>query len=429
MRRLAVAALGLALVSAGCATGQTGDPASVSDRGAAIDGTVISDTGGEVEFWVEYGPTRAYGLEGPHGTVQTEPNAPAPARAGIDDLSRSTVYHYRLCAQDSQQQGGPGCGEDRHFKTQSFACGDTVTADIRLTGDVSCLDVATPGIRIGADGVDVDLNGHQLIGPVFVGGGIAPAIDDSGGFDDLTIHDGSIGNFGDGIHVEGADRTKVLHVSSFGPQDGIDIRGGQGHEIRHSAGSGRNGGIIVANATGVVVADSTASGNFGSGMTLSSVSDSRAVRNTVTGPGAGCCVTFGLVLSGNGNVVEDNKVSGFNGGNLVLQAGANNKLISNELFDGFISPFPDPPAEAGDGLYVGAFTAGTVIRDNYAHDNEGDGIEVAASSARLTDNRADANGDFGIDAAAGVTDGGGNTASGNGNSLQCRNVVCEASPP
>jgi hypothetical protein len=43
-------------------------------------------------------------------------------------------------------------------------------------------------------------------------------------------------------------------------------------------------------------------------------------------------------------------------------------------------------------------------------------------------NRADDNGDFGIDAVAGVTDGGGNTASGNGNALQCRNVFCAASP-
>jgi hypothetical protein len=43
-------------------------------------------------------------------------------------------------------------------------------------------------------------------------------------------------------------------------------------------------------------------------------------------------------------------------------------------------------------------------------------------------NRADNNIDFGIDAIAGVTDGGGNTASGNGGAQQCRNVVCGPSP-
>jgi hypothetical protein len=38
--------------------------------------------------------------------------------------------------------------------------------------------------------------------------------------------------------------------------------------------------------------------------------------------------------------------------------------------------------------------------------------------------RMEENGDFGIDAVEGVTDRGGNTASGNGNPVQCRNVFC-----
>jgi hypothetical protein len=42
----------------------------------------------------------------------------------------------------------------------------------------------------------------------------------------------------------------------------------------------------------------------------------------------------------------------------------------------------------------------------------------------VRDNHADDNGDFGIDAVSGVVDLGGNTASGNGNPLQCRNVFC-----
>jgi hypothetical protein len=49
---------------------------------------------------------------------------------------------------------------------------------------------------------------------------------------------------------------------------------------------------------------------------------------------------------------------------------------------------------------------------------------VQGTETRITDNTADANGDFGIDAVAGVVDGGGNSASGNGNPLQCRNVAC-----
>lgn len=154
----------------------------MSHEGASIAGQVVSNVGGDVEYWVEYGPTKTYGSESEHRTASTTKNAPAPAPAAVafQGLARSTVYHYRLCAQDSQQHGGPGCGEG-HFKTQSFACGETVRGDVRFTGHVSCLlGVATPGLRIGAAGIDVNLNGFSLTGPVSVGGGGEPAIGNSG---------------------------------------------------------------------------------------------------------------------------------------------------------------------------------------------------------------------------------------------------------
>jgi parallel beta-helix repeat protein len=105
--------------------------------------------------------------------------------------------------------------------------------------------------------------------------------------------------------------------------------------------------------------------------------------------------------------------------------GRRHKLLDNEVFDGFF-PFVEPGASdsAGDGIFVGALTAGTIVRGNHTHGNDGDGIEVQGTETRITDNTADANGDLGIDAVSGVTDGGGNTASGNGNPLQCRNVFC-----
>jgi hypothetical protein len=63
------------------------------------------------------------------------------------------------------------------------------------------------------------------------------------------------------------------------------------------------------------------------------------------------------------------------------------------------------------------------VRGNFAHDNAGDGIEMSGTSAQ--DNTANDNGDFGIDAGAGTVDLGGNSAHGNGNPLQCRNVFCQ----
>jgi hypothetical protein len=59
--------------------------------------------------------------------------------------------------------------------------------------------------------------------------------------------------------------------------------------------------------------------------------------------------------------------------------------------------------------------------------NASDGIDLDRASGnqiRLVGNSANDNDDLGIEAVAGVTDGGGNTASGNGNPVQCLNVRC-----
>ena len=61
-----------------------------------------------------------------------------------------------------------------------------------------------------------------------------------------------------------------------------------------------------------------------------------------------------------------------------------------------------------------------------------DGIDVDQAtlsppqfhSATVARNKAHHNGDYGVEAVPGVTDGGGNKAHGNGNPLQCLNVSC-----
>ena len=62
---------------------------------------------------------------------------------------------------------------------------------------------------------------------------------------------------------------------------------------------------------------------------------------------------------------------------------------------------------------------------NTATGNADDGIDVQSAATTLTQNTANANDDLGIEALPGVTDGGGNMASGNGNALQCTNVFCK----
>jgi hypothetical protein len=94
-------------------------------------------------------------------------------------------------------------------------------------------------------------------------------------------------------------------------------------------------------------------------------------------------------------------------------------------------------ANVGDGIFVygpweyaglqlpGA--GGTVVLGNLTYGNGDDGIDVRSAATTITDNRADRNADLGIEATAGVTDGGRNHATGNGNPLQCVNVTCSGS--
>ena len=113
MARLALIVLAglVALMFAGCATGETGSDVFLNASGATVDGRVASNVGGPVQYWVQYGTTQAYGSETPHATVNVQPNHPTIVFVTINGLARETLYHYSLCASDSQQgSGGPGCG-------------------------------------------------------------------------------------------------------------------------------------------------------------------------------------------------------------------------------------------------------------------------------------------------------------------------------
>jgi hypothetical protein len=77
-----------------------------------------------------------------------------------------------------------------------------------------------------------------------------------------------------------------------------------------------------------------------------------------------------------------------------------------------------------DGMFVLETAENTLIEDNLVLASEDDGIDVDSPLTTLTGNLALHNGDLGIEAVFGVTDGGANKAHGNGNPAQCTNVAC-----
>jgi parallel beta-helix repeat protein len=391
---------------------------------ARVGGKVVSTTGGQTAYWVEYGPTRAYGSKTPRQNIALTKNSAEAVSVTVSGLQRATTYHYRLCARDSE---GATCGADRRVTTQSVACGETVTADVRLTGDLNCgFDGLGPstggaGLVIGAAGIDVNLAGHSMSSFVNVGGADVRGIDNSGGFDDVTIRNGGFGLWGHAIHLEGASRNHVVNVSAQGSPYGVFVDGGEGNEIRQSDVFGRLTAVVATGQAGLVIVNSSFGSGFGPALNLSG-DDGSIAHNGVSRAGE-----FGVAVrvDGSRNRVSDNRIGAGGGGfpgssiGLWLVTGADNRLLGNEVFGAAV----DPGGENGDGIVVASAT-GTLLDGNYAHDNADDGIVVGTASTRLRDNRANDNGDLGIDAVAGVTDLGGNSASGNGNPLQCTNVFC-----
>jgi len=81
-----------------------------------------------------------------------------------------------------------------------------------------------------------------------------------------------------------------------------------------------------------------------------------------------------------------------------------------------------------DGIAIDGDHAGpvldTLLEGNLVTAANDDGLDVDSPSTTLTGNLALHNGDLGIEAVAGVIEGGKNHAHGNGNPAQCVNITC-----
>jgi Right handed beta helix region len=362
-----------------------------------------------VQFWVEYGATTAYGSETAPITLTMTAGETRSVSAEIEGLEPATTYHYRFCASDSQQGGTPGCGTDRRLTTQTFDCGETVTADVRLTAPMDCQNaLGAGGWTIGADGVDINLSGYSFNGfPTAVG-------IRSEGFSDLTIRNGFMGGWFTTAIVGGGSRNRIVDVDGFR----FSLGGGQDNEVRRT-----DGRFFLGATANLVFADNVLQAGFGAqsapALAGSGLDGAQIVRNRVRG-GA---LEPGIEVSGSGMRILDNEVTGGSEGGIVVLGGDASVIRGNRVFDA-TDDSGDGAPQFGDGIFVGPLATGTLLRGNVAGGNAGDGIEVRNASTRLRENQADSNGDLGIEAVAGVTDLGGNRASANGNSLQCLNVTC-----
>lgn len=321
----------------------------------------------------------------------------------------------------------------------SLRCGDVITSSVVLTRDlVGC---RADGLVIGAAGVTVDLNRHLVSG---LGTSGSDGIRDEG-FAGLTVRGGRIEHFDSGIDVENADHVTVVALQvrdtvfgillvsvSGGILSAIDIETASfaGIQLAQADHLALVGNALSHNGDGISLFQSSrnliagnASVHSGSGIALLQSGANRIVKNSTNQED-----DTGVLLDDHSdhNLIADNRASGNGFAGVGVGASVRNTVKDNQASDNL-----------GSGIVVGDGASGTLVTGNRADRNGtvppgcipdcpllDDGIHVDAPANTLTRNHADNNADLGIDAIAGVEDGGRNLAHHNKDPRECTNVAC-----
>jgi Periplasmic copper-binding protein (NosD) len=242
-------------------------------------------------------------------------------------------------------------------------CGSTITKSTKLTQDITgCAGV---GLRIGADDITLDLNGHTVAAAAKRNPKAHGILNE--GHDHVTITGGTVRGFGAyGVRLSHADRNVVRDMEMTGNWTGI--------------------GLFESDRG--VVADNVMTGSKFVGANLTGGKRNGIVRNEIAGShGPGVFVHGSPDEPGKRHVVAGNTLTG-NG--IEILAGPQRTRVTDNTITG----------ARGDGIM--AFEKSTVVRGNAANDNKLQGVY----------------------APNGATDRGGNTASGNAIDPQCEGVVC-----
>jgi len=322
----------------------------------------------------------------------------------------------------------------------TLTCGEAVTTSVVLTEDLT--DCAGDGLVVAANGITVDLGGHTLDG-TFSDDSVGVRND---GFDGVTITNGTVQQFERGVYLtNGADGGRVRQLTAhFNASDGIAVSRSTGDKIINNESLENFTGIVVSDSTRILVEKNTSQLNQESGINLVGTRSSRITGNRVALNDQLVEVYFGgITLSdSSGNRVDSNESSVGSGYGIAL-FGSDGNVISGNLMGRLTSDGnnfngialysgsdhntlrANTAADNGmDGIFIALGAVGNLIKGDIANLNHDDGIEADDPSTTITANTANLNGDLGIEAVPGVIDGGRNTASGNGNPVQCVNVVC-----
>ena len=363
-------------------------------------------------------------------------------------------------------------------QAQPVRCGDTITRDTKLKNDL--VNCPGNGIVIGADDIELDLNGHTIDGDGVLGCTELYAcdfgVDNTAGHHGVTIEDGSIREFATAVFVLGANHNRLRRLSaSHNILGGLLLIESPGARIERNSISANGlttdqAGLIVFDSSEIRIERNSVFDNGDIGMFLhrGRRQPSRA-KLGVGQPGGrhhlGRQRERGQpkprvakrrrrsLSTGDGNTIVRNRGRRTSSASRTAAAGFGILIDWRDAQPDRAQRIRDV---AGIGIRVDRTSTRTdgsaqsatssaksgvehrarrhprridchrqLLERNVAIGAGDDGIDVDSATTSLSRNTANGNGDLGIEAVAGVTDLGGNRASGNGNPLQCVNVFCQ----
>lgn len=243
----------------------------------------------------------------------------------------------------------------------------------------------------------------------------------SGSSDNRIDHNSLAGSEGYAMPIFGSSYNRIRQNVLEGDQHGILLEeSSTDNEIRGNRIS--HGGSIEIDHSSDNHVEENVLNNPADGILLGEAERTRVSNNSVTDAGVGFLEAggFGILLDGaDDNLVQGNVVIGGNGPALFVSS-----LESQGTSDRNVLSHNEANSRFSDGILVSGGATATLLERNTANGSGHDGIQVDAAGTTVTRNTANFNDYLGIEALSGVIDGGGNSAIGNGNSLQCTNVVC-----
>lgn len=310
-------------------------------------------------------------------------------------------------------------------------CNGTVTTSIVLANNL--VDCAL-GLTIGASGITVDLGGHLIAGTG------ADAGIDLAGHDDVTIRNGTLMGFADGLTASGSQNLTVRNVAAVGNNFGFTIIGSPKAAFEDVRGE-RNGsyGLRAQDSDELRVSGGGFIANDAANILLDDGADASIARTTL----ASSINDEGIFVVGTDDVtitastVRDNGTSGIRLVNSTGSRITGSKIVNNSG-DGVLIQSSDAAVKqsdiggnGGSGALADGASTDVTFRDNLVHRNSIDGLTATllVDSAHFKDNTLIRNGYLdGSDDASGRGISADNTATGTGNIAKGNDANTQCSP-